>query len=194
MTRFLPFILRNALRSKRRTILTVLSIVVSLFLFCTLRTVLTSFDASLEIGRRGAPGRAPFDLAHLLPAARRTRTGSPRSPASRTVTYSASGSAGSTSTSGNFFAQFAVDPDELPRHLPRVPSSRPRRRRRSSASAPPASSARSWPRKYGFKIGDQHHPQGDDLPGQLGLHRPRHRPRRRTPTSTPTSCSSPGST
>ena len=36
MTRFIPLIIRNALRNKRRTILTILSIIVSLFLFVIL--------------------------------------------------------------------------------------------------------------------------------------------------------------
>jgi putative ABC transport system permease protein len=47
--KFLRLILINARRSKRRTILTILGVAVALFLFSTLRTVLTSFQAALDI-------------------------------------------------------------------------------------------------------------------------------------------------
>jgi putative ABC transport system permease protein len=46
--KFLRLVLTNVLRSKRRTILTVASIAIALFLFCTLRTVITSFEASIR--------------------------------------------------------------------------------------------------------------------------------------------------
>ncbi len=69
MTRFLPLILRNTLRNRRRTTLTVLSIVVSLFLFCTLRTVLTSLAASLESASAARLITRRSHLAHVLPAA-----------------------------------------------------------------------------------------------------------------------------
>ncbi len=71
---FLPFILRNALRSKRRTILTVLSIVVSLFLFCTIRTVLTSFDPSLRMsGAARLVIRRSTSLTFFLPLSYKDR-------------------------------------------------------------------------------------------------------------------------
>src|SRR5262245_8149813 len=44
--KLLPFIIRNALRNKRRTILTILSIGMSLFLISTLRTILMSLEAA----------------------------------------------------------------------------------------------------------------------------------------------------
>ena len=46
--RFLNLIAKNALRNVRRTLLTVLSIAISLFLFCALLTVLTELDRKNE--------------------------------------------------------------------------------------------------------------------------------------------------
>src|SRR5215813_10584291 len=42
--KYLSFVLRNTFRNKRRTILTILSISMSLFLICTLRTLLESLE------------------------------------------------------------------------------------------------------------------------------------------------------
>src|SRR5262245_26106423 len=47
--KFIRLILRNVWRSKLRTSLTVLSTSVALFLFCMLRTIVTSLDASVEV-------------------------------------------------------------------------------------------------------------------------------------------------
>ena len=46
--KYLRYVLSHLWHSKRRTFLTVSSIAVALFLFCTLRTVMTSLDASLR--------------------------------------------------------------------------------------------------------------------------------------------------
>ena len=62
--RYLPFLMKSALRNVRRFVLTVLSVAVSLFMFCTLMTVLS------ELEREN-----PSEVAHLrrpegaLPAA-----------------------------------------------------------------------------------------------------------------------------
>ena len=52
--RFLPFICKSALRNRRRFVLTVFSVAVSLFMFSTLMTVLT------ELEREN-----PSEVAHL---------------------------------------------------------------------------------------------------------------------------------
>ena len=46
--KYLAYITAHLWRHKRRTFLTVSSIAIALFLFCTLRTVMTSFDAALR--------------------------------------------------------------------------------------------------------------------------------------------------
>ena len=43
-------VLVNLGRNKRRTVLTMLSVVIALFLFCSLRGVLDTLDAAIEVG------------------------------------------------------------------------------------------------------------------------------------------------
>ena len=108
MERFLPLIWRNAIRSKRRTVLTVLSIIVSLFLFSTIRTVLTSFDASLETADAARlVTRRSTSLTFPLPLSYRDRL--TQIPGVEAVTWS-NWFGGIYIDERNFFAQFAVDP------------------------------------------------------------------------------------
>lgn len=109
MERFLPLIWRNAMRSKRRTVLTVLSIIVSLFLFSTIRTVLTSFDASLETADAARlVTRRSTSLTFPLPLSYRDRLA--QIPGVEAVTWS-NWFGGVYIDERNFFAQFAVDPE-----------------------------------------------------------------------------------
>ena len=69
--RYLRLVLANLMRSKRRTFLTVSSIAIALFLFCTLRTVITSFEASVRaseatrlVVRHGASLVFPLPLSY----------------------------------------------------------------------------------------------------------------------------------
>src|SRR5437763_520089 len=66
---------RNLLRNRRRTLLTGASLAVSLFLFCTLVSVVTSLNANIE-----AAGKLPLGLVmhrsgftHLLPESHAAR-------------------------------------------------------------------------------------------------------------------------
>ncbi len=105
--RFLPLILRNALRSKRRTVLTILSIIVSLFLFSTLRTVITSFDASLKMADVARLiTRRSTSLTFPLPLSYRDRLA--QIPGVEAVTWS-NWFGGIYIDERHFFPQFAVD-------------------------------------------------------------------------------------
>src|SRR5262245_65771078 len=73
--KFLPLILRNVFRNKRRTILTILSIGVSLFLISTLRTMLASLESpplTPESAKRVVT-RHQTSLGNPLPIAYRNR-------------------------------------------------------------------------------------------------------------------------
>ena len=73
--KYLPLILRNVFRNKRRTILTILSIGVSLFLISTLRTMLASLESPLltpESANRVVT-RHQTSLGNPLPIAYRNR-------------------------------------------------------------------------------------------------------------------------
>ena len=69
--KFVQLILKNAWRSKLRTLLTILSTTVALFLFCMLRTIVTSLDATTEVAdesrlvvRRSTSLTFPLPLAY----------------------------------------------------------------------------------------------------------------------------------
>ncbi len=162
MTRFLPFILRNAMRSKRRTVLTILSIVISLFLFSTLRTVITSFNASLEMaGVTRLVTRRSTSLTFPLPLSYRDRLA--QIPGVAAVTWS-SWFGGVYIDESHFFAQFAVDPKSYLDMYPEydiAPAERQAFERERTACIVGEKLAA----KYGFKVGDAINLRGTIYPG-----------------------------
>ncbi len=99
----------NMLRSKRRTILTVLSVMVALFLFATLRTVITSFQAGVEFADvNRLVVRNATSLIFTMPIAYRERITAVDGVSA--ITW-ANWFGGIYIDERNFFAQFAVDPD-----------------------------------------------------------------------------------
>ncbi len=106
--KLLPFIIRNALRNKRRTILTVLSIGMSLFLISTLRTLLMSLEAAPitpESAKRVIV-RHQTSLGNVMPIAYRERIAQVPGVESVVATQWFGGEYKDPSL---FFAQFAVD-------------------------------------------------------------------------------------
>lgn len=106
------FILRNAFRNKRRLILTVLSVSLSLFLFTTMQTAMreltqppTSEDAALRIVVRNR-----VSLGNVLPAKYQPRL--ERMPGVKHV-MKLTWFGGIYKDQANFFPQFAVDADQL---------------------------------------------------------------------------------
>lgn len=106
------FILRNAFRNKRRLLLTVLSVALSLFLFTTMQTAMreltqppTSEDAALRIVVRNR-----VSLGNVLPAKYQPRL--ERLPGVRHV-MKLTWFGGVYKDQANFFPQFAVDADQL---------------------------------------------------------------------------------
>lgn len=152
MTRFLPFILRSTLRNKRRTVLTILSIVISLFLFCTLRTVITSLAASLESASTARLiTRRSTSLTFMLPMSYRDRLA--QIPGVEDVAWM-DWFGGIYIDERNFFAQFAVDPQRYLEIYPEYrlePSEKETFRRERTACIVGEKLAR----KYGFEVGDR---------------------------------------
>lgn len=162
--RFVPFILRSLLRSKRRTVLTVLSILVSLFLFATLRTVLTAFDASLEsAGATRLIVRRSTSLVFPLPLSYRDRLA--QVPGVRAVSWS-NWFGGVYVDERNFFAQFAVDPrgymDLYPEYAVSPPEARDVLERERTACIVGAKLAE----RFGFTVGQQITLRGTIYPGR----------------------------
>src|SRR5262245_11074354 len=111
--KFLPLILRNAFRNRRRTILTVLSISMSLFLISTLRTLLEQLESPQGLTAESATRvltRHQTSLTNVLPISYRDKI--QRVPGVKEVSaYQWVG--GIYKDPANFFSQFAVDPDRF---------------------------------------------------------------------------------
>ena len=116
--RFAKLILKNVLRNKLRTLLTVSSLVVSLFLIVTLGTILTEFERG---SKEGNPSRLmtrhSVSLAFLLPMADLQRIQSVQG-VKAVMPFTWFG--GIYKDERNFFANFAVDAKKLREIYPEV--------------------------------------------------------------------------
>jgi putative ABC transport system permease protein len=109
--KFAKLVFKNILRNKRRTLLTVSSLVVSLFLIITLSTILTEFDrGSTEANPLRLVSRHSVSLGFLLPVAHLEKIKSVPGVKSAMV-FSWFG--GIYKDERNFFANFAVDAGKL---------------------------------------------------------------------------------
>jgi len=116
--KFLPLVLANLGRHKLRTLLTTASVALALFLFASLRTVVTTIGASAQFGsaRRLVATNAtgivfvlPLSYANKLRAA----------PGVEAVTW-ANWFGGRYGDNKRFFAQFAVDPESYLAMYPEI--------------------------------------------------------------------------
>ncbi len=103
-------VLVNLGRNKRRTILTLLSVVIGLFLFCLLRGVLDTLAASIQVGSEARlVTRSSISLVIPLPPSYRDRIAAV--PGVSNVSYGNWFGGQDPVDPGNFYAQFAVDAD-----------------------------------------------------------------------------------
>ena len=164
--KFLRLIFANLMRAKRRTFLTVFSIAVALFLFCTLRTVITSFDAAVRASDdTRLVVRHAASLVFPLPLAYRDRLEQVQG-----VTGVGYGNwfGGYYQDPKNQFAQFAVD---VPTFLDLFPECvlSPEERRAWGAERAGCVAGRDLVAKYGWKIGDVIPITGTIYPGEWRL-------------------------
>ncbi len=109
--RFAKLILKNVLRNKRRTLLTVSSLIVSLFLIISLATILTEFErGSEEANPSRLMSRHSVSLTFLLPMANLQRIETVQGVKSA-MPFTWFG--GIYKDEKNFFANFACDPKKL---------------------------------------------------------------------------------
>lgn len=109
--RFAKLILKNVLRNKRRSLLTVSSLIVSLFLIVSLATILTEFErGSEEANPSRLMSRHSVSLTFLLPMANLQRIQTVQGVKSA-MPFTWFG--GIYKDEKNFFANFAVDPKKL---------------------------------------------------------------------------------
>jgi len=109
--KFSKLILKNILRNKRRTLLTISSLVVSLFLIITLATILTELtQGSEKTNPLRLISRHAVSLAFTLPVAQQQRIATVPGVKS-VIPFSWFG--GIYKDEKNFFANFAVDAAKL---------------------------------------------------------------------------------
>jgi putative ABC transport system permease protein len=105
---FLRLVLVNLGRNKVRTLLTTLSVIVALFLFCSLRGVLDTLEASIRVGSETRlVSRNAISLIFPLPPAYKERIAAV--PGVRRVGWGNWFGGRDPNDPGNFYAQFAVD-------------------------------------------------------------------------------------
>jgi putative ABC transport system permease protein len=121
--KFSKLILKNILRNKRRTLLTISSLVVSLFLIITLATILTEFSrGSSRSNPLRLVTRHAVSLAFTLPIAQQQRIATVPG-VKAVIPFSWFG--GIYKDEKNFFANFAVDASRLREVLTEVNMSDP---------------------------------------------------------------------
>jgi putative ABC transport system permease protein len=105
---FLTLVLVNLGRNKLRTALTTLSVLIALFLFCSLRGVLDTLAASIRVSSEDRlVTRNAVSLIFPLPLAYRERLAAV--PGVKGVAYANWFGGRDPNDPGNFYAQFAVD-------------------------------------------------------------------------------------
>jgi len=116
--RFAKLILKNVLRNKRRTLLTISSLVVSLFLIISLATILTEFErGSAEANPLRVMTRHSVSLGFILPIGHAQRIAAvPGVKAVMPFTWFG----GIYKDEKNFFANFAVDAKKMQEIYPEL--------------------------------------------------------------------------
>jgi len=160
--RFLPLLFANLLRRKVRTILTVGSFAVALFLFCLLVTIRAAFTSGVEVA--GADRMLVINKVSLiqpLPIAYKERI--QRAAGVKELSY-ANWFGGVYQDEKNFFAQFAIDHETWASMYPEfiVP---PEQWQAFLADKQGAVIGKATADRYGFKVGDRVPLKGAIFPG-----------------------------
>jgi len=150
--KFLGLVLKSAKRSKRRTLLTVMSVAIAVFLFAALRAVLDGFNAGAEAASstrvvtiRSTSLMFQMPISHLETIK--------NIPGVQDVTY-ASWFGGIYKDPKNFFGQFAIDPEGYLRMYPEIQLT-PDERKAFLDDRTGCIIGDGLARIYGFKVGDK---------------------------------------
>lgn len=149
--KFLSLIVRNLFHSRRRTLLTIGSITVALFLFATLRSVITAFEASVKVADAARlVTRSAIAIVFPLPMSYRERIA--QVDGVEMVTWG-NWFGGQYQDPKNFFAQFAVDKDNYFTMYPElvVP---PEQMQAFQSERTACILGDQLAKKYGWKVGD----------------------------------------
>ena len=160
--KYMTLVLANLGRHKRRTLLTIASVALALFLFASLRTVVTTLERASQFGsaRRLVMTNAtgfvlplPLSYANRLSAMK----GITR------VTWS-NWFGGKYGDGKKFFAQFAIDPESYLRIYPEIQVS-PEHKQAFMRERSAALVGEKLLRDFGWKVGDNVTLQGTIFPG-----------------------------
>ena len=150
--KFVSLVLKSAKRSKRRTLLTVMSVAIAVFLFAALRAVLDGFNAGAEAASstrlvtiRSTSLMFQMPVSHL----EQIKT----TPGVRDVTW-ASWFGGIYKDPKNFFAQIAIDPEGYMRMYPEILLT-PEEKKAFLEDRTGCIIGDGLAKIYGFKVGDK---------------------------------------
>jgi len=150
--KFIGLVLKSARRSKRRTLLTMLSVAVAVFLFGSLRAILDGFDAVAAAS--SATRIVTIRSTSMIFSMPMSHTEVIRSTPGVTDVTWANWFGGIYKDPKNFFGQFAVDPESYLRMYPEILLSADDRKAfledRTGCIV-----CDGLAKKYGFKIGDR---------------------------------------
>src|SRR5215213_3474995 len=150
--KYIKLVLKSARRSKRRTVLTMMSVAIAVFLFASLRAVLDGFDAVsaassatriVTIRSTSMIFSMPTSHAEVIKA----------TPGVRDVTW-ANWFGGIYKDPKNFFAQFAIEPESYLRMYPEVILP-PEQKQEFLADRTGCIVGEGLARRFGWKIGDR---------------------------------------
>jgi len=150
--KYIGLVLKSARRSKRRTLLTIMSVAIAVFLFASLRAVLDGFNAAAEASSstRIVTQRAT-SLFFSMPSSHAETIKS--TPGVEALTW-ANWFGGVYKDPQNFFAQFAVDPESYLRLYPEVELT-PEERTAFLQDRTGCIVGDGLAKRFGFKVGDK---------------------------------------
>lgn len=166
--KFVPFILRNALRNKRRTLLTILSIGMSLFLISTLKSVLDELESppSNPESAKRVVTRHLTGLGSNMPIAHRERIR--QVPGVEEVTAS-QWFGGIYKDPSNFFPQFALDADKFAVIYPEIQPQTPEQMDSFVKLRTAALAGVDLAKRFAWNVGDKITLQGNIFPADPEL-------------------------
>jgi len=150
--KFINLVLKSAKRSKRRTLLTVMSVAIAVFLFASLRAVLDGFNAGAEASSstRIVTIRST-SLIFSMPTSHAEAIKS--TPGVQDITW-ANWFGGIYKDPQNFFANFAVEPESYLRMYPEIVLT-PEERKAFLDDRTACIVGDGLAKRFGFKVGDK---------------------------------------
>jgi len=150
--KFVGLVLKSARRSKRRTLLTVMSVAIAVFLFASLRAVIDGFNAGAEASSstRIVTIRST-SLIFSMPTSHAEAIKS--TPGVQDITW-ANWFGGIYKDPNNFFANFAVEPESYLRMYPEI-SLTPDERKAFLEDRTGCIVGDGLAKRYNFKVGDK---------------------------------------